>query len=412
MDDFFTRIWSALEPIGMSDGGGYRRFSFTPVDALAREWFTSTARELGLEVETDRNGNLWAWWEGPWGDRHSDRQLVLGSHLDSVPDGGAFDGPLGVASALAAIHQLKHDGFLPDRAIGVAVFAEEEGARFGVACLGSRLATGALTPERALALTDADGVTLDRAMSAAAIDPAGLGADPDRMSRIAAFIELHIEQGRAEIDQSSDRRGLVDAGSPLGLATNMWPHGRWRAEFRGTADHAGTTMLDDRDDAMLAFAEFVVRVRAAAAAHGALATVGRIDVEPNGTNAIASRVTCWLDVRAAEDSAVDRVLAELADAGFPALIADSRTPAVIFDPTLLDAASAALGALPRLGTGAGHDAAILSDHGVPSLMLFVRNRTGVSHSPLESASREDCVAGVRALATLIESACFGAVTAV
>ena len=141
----FPASGTSLLPIGRDDPGtgGYRRFSWTQADAACRAWFTATAAELALRTDRDRNGNLWAWWDvrDPAGPA-----VGTGSHLDSVPDGGAFDGPLGIVSAFAAIEQLRRAGFRPARPIAVAAFAEEEGARFGVACLGSRLLTGAHRP--------------------------------------------------------------------------------------------------------------------------------------------------------------------------------------------------------------------------------------------------------------------------
>ena len=146
----FERMWGDLAGVGRHPGtGGYRRFAWTREDADLREWFTGEAAARGLDVVDDRAGNLWAWWEDP--DKAladgAGAGVVLGSHLDSVPDGGAFDGPLGVVSALAAVDALRHRGFTPARPLGVALFGDEEGARFGVACAGSRLLTGALAAE-------------------------------------------------------------------------------------------------------------------------------------------------------------------------------------------------------------------------------------------------------------------------
>ena len=148
-----------------------------------------------------------------------------------MPDGGAFDGPLGVVWALAAVDQLRQDGFAPARPIGVVNFADEEGARFGVACAGSRLITGALGADRARGLSDVDGVTMAEAMRRAGRDPGTLGRDDETLARIGAFVELHVEQGR----------GLVDLGQPVGVGSDIWPHGRWRVDVPGEANHAGTT---------------------------------------------------------------------------------------------------------------------------------------------------------------------------
>src|SRR6266566_91273 len=228
-----------------------------------RDWFTATAAERGLAVQPDRDGNLWAWWVAGHTDWPTDdRAVVTGSHLDSVPDGGAFDGPLGVVSAFAAIDALRDRGFTPAHPVAVAAFTEEEGARFGVACLGSRLLTGAITPEAARALCDADGVSLERAMTAAGAEPGLLGPDDDLLDRIAAFVELHIEQGRQ----------LAGLDAVIGIADGIWPHGRWRFDFSGRADHAGTTALADRRDPVLSFAATVLAAREVAARHQALTT--------------------------------------------------------------------------------------------------------------------------------------------
>src|SRR5262249_51114936 len=154
-------------------------------------------------------------------------------HLDSVPGGGAFDGPLGVISAFAAIDALRADAFTPARPIGVVNFADEEGARFGVACAGSRLLTGALPVARARTLTDADGRTWADEAASAGVDPAHLGRDDEVLARIDTFVELHVEQGR----------GLVELDAPVALASAIWPHGRWQIDLPGEANHAGTTRL-------------------------------------------------------------------------------------------------------------------------------------------------------------------------
>src|ERR1700733_1711055 len=165
----FAELWEALLPLGRDAAtGGYRRYSFTKADMACREWFASAAAQRGMRASTDRNGNLWAWWDAPGATGPA---VLTGSHLDSVPDGGAFDGPLGVVSAFAAVDLLRERGRAPVRPLAVAAFCEEEGARFGVACLGSRLLTGVVTPEAARALRDGDGITLAQAMTAAGQDP-------------------------------------------------------------------------------------------------------------------------------------------------------------------------------------------------------------------------------------------------
>ena len=403
----FTALWDSLLPLGRDAGtGGYRRFSWTAADEECRRWFFDNAAERGLRAAADRNGNLWAWWDVPGTDPGAGRAgaVVTGSHLDSVPDGGAYDGPLGVVTAFAAVDLLREHGKIPVRPLAVAAFCEEEGGRFGVACLGSRLLTGAIEPDRARALTDGDGVTLAQAMAAAGQDPAALGPDPGLSASIAAYVELHVEQGRA----------LAGLGAAIGVAERIWPHGRWRLAFTGRADHAGTTRLADRRDPMLACATAVLAARGAATQEGGLATVGRVTAEPGAVNAISSSVTAWLDARAPDEvrlrALVDRVLAQArATAVAQGVTLDARqesvTPAVEFDAALRDRMAAALAAAgiqaPVLATGAGHDAGVLAAR-VPAGMLFVRNPTGVSHSPAEHAEPADCATGVTALATVLE----------
>lgn len=397
-------MWAELLPIGRSSAsGGYRRFAWTAADSECRAWFEEQARSRGLAHEVDRNGNQWAW----LGDPAAGDAVVTGSHLDSVPDGGAFDGPLGVVSSFAALDELRAGGVEFRRPLAVVNFGDEEGARFGLACVGSRLAAGQLTREQAHRLTDGDGVTLAQAMEAAGHDPDAIGPDPERLGRIGAFVELHIEQGRA----------LDLSGDPVGVASAIWPHGRWRFDFRGEANHAGTTRLVDRRDPMLPYAETVLAARREAALAGAVATFGKIAVEPNGVNAIPSLVRGWLDSRAADQESLDTVLSGIEKAAREHaeahgvdldVVRESFTPVVEFDHVLRDELARILGreqerglTVPVLGTGAGHDAGILSGT-VPTAMLFVRNPTGVSHSPAEDAAEEDCVAGVSALADVLE----------
>ena len=254
-----ARLWESLLPIGRDDpAGGYRRYAFTEAEMACRSWFRAAAAERELAVSADRNANLWAWWDPPGGDR-GPGAIVTGSHLDSVPDGGAFDGPLGVASGFAAIDLLRERGRVPARAVAVAAFCEEEGARFGLACLGSRLLTGAQDPAAARALRDGAGVTLAEAMSAAGYDPALIGPDEDLLGGIGAFVELHVEQGRALAEPP---------GAAIGIAAGIWPHGRWRFEFTGQADHAGTARLAGRRDPMLPFAATALAARECAGSAG------------------------------------------------------------------------------------------------------------------------------------------------
>ena len=398
----FEQMWCDLAPVGRSsETGGYFR---TPWGSAEREcvaWFHEQVTSRGLSVETDRVGNTIAWWQ-PEAVPAGARGLVTGSHLDSVLDGGAFDGPLGVVSGLAAVDVLRDRGFTPSRPIGVALFLEEEGSRFGLACLGSRLATGATTWEQAARLKDRDGVWF---LDALAVDaaPEPDGGWPDPVSRIDTFVELHVEQGR----------DLVDRDAAIGVARSIWPHGRYRFDFAGEANHAGTTRMEDRRDPMLTYAMTALAANKQARLSGQRATFGRVDVRPNGTNAVPSHVTAWLDARAESSEQLEALVGEVGrmaqeragrDGTSAELTAESVSAEVRFDEDLAHRIAVQQDGddWPVIPTMAGHDAGVLSAAGIPTAMLFVRNPTGISHNPVEHAETADCLAGVDALADTLE----------
>lgn len=396
----FEAMWREIAPVGRNVAtGGYLRQPWTSPETELRAWFVEQCEARGLRVERDGLGNLIGWWE-PEGTDPRDR-LLTGSHLDSVLEGGAYDGPLGVVSALAAVDRMREHAVVPRRPVGVGVFVEEEGSRFGLACLGSRLLTGATPWATARELRDRDGVFLADALEAQGL-PGKTGdpdSDVDLLAGVTTFVELHVEQGRA----------LVDLGHAVGVASGIWPHGRYRFELEGVADHAGTTRMEDRRDPMLTYATTVLAANEAARLAGERATFGRVEVNPNGTNAVPSRVTGWLDARASSvdslEALVERITAlarERAehDGTRLSVTAESVSGEVSFDPGLAAglASGHAGGDWPVLPTQAGHDAGILSAAGIPTAMLFVRNPTGVSHSPDEHAEVPDCLAGVDALA--------------
>lgn len=402
MTDDFERMWRDLEPVGRSAStGGYFRQPFTAAEFELREWFLVQAAARDLSVEADSVGNIVAWWDPLEARRPG---VLTGSHLDSVLDGGAYDGPLGVVSALAAVDLMRARGFVPSKPIGVSVFAEEEGSRFGLACLGSRLAAGALTWAAARELRDRDGVFLPDALAEAGLSPTDLEDKAWPLAdRIECFVELHVEQGR----------DLVDRGSAIGVASEIWPHGRYRYDFTGEANHAGTTRMEDRADPMLGYAMTALAANKQARLAGQRATFGRLEVAPNGTNAIPSRVTAWLDARCSTDAGLTELVDAIASQGRDragrdgtslAVTAESVSRSVTFDPALATmlAADHEGGDWPIIATAAGHDAGILSAAGIPTAMLFVRNPTGVSHSPEEAASIPDCLVGVSALADTLE----------
>ena len=396
----FATAWSDLVGVGRDRlRGGYSRHVFDDADMQLRHWFAEQAQRRGLEVENDRNGNVWAWWGVP-----GPGAVVTGSHLDSVPGGGAFDGPLGVVSGLLAVDELRVRGVDPARPLAIACFAEEEGGRFGMPCMGSRLLTGAIDADQVRRLHDDNGVSVADAARRVGLDPSTMGPDPARLASIGTFVELHVEQGT--LLKTADPAAVVGVGSEI-LA-----HGRWRITITGQGNHAGTTRLADRRDPMVPAAAAVLAARRVMNTYdGAVATVGRITPIPGGTNVIASAVQLWLDVRhesaAVTAAVVDSIVAAVREAATAErcisvmVQRESMAEQVSFDPGLGLQLSELLAA-PVIPTGAGHDAGVFSAH-VPSAMLFVRNPSGVSHAPEEHADAADCLVGIGALADVLEN---------
>jgi beta-ureidopropionase / N-carbamoyl-L-amino-acid hydrolase len=376
-----------LAAIGRTDGG-WNRVAWTPLEAEARAWFTGVAEELGLEVRRDGAGTLWAVTgdadRGPW--------VCAGSHLDTQPDGGAFDGALGIVSALAAAAAVLEAEPPRRHPLAVVAFVDEEGARFRVPCFASLAITGGLDVERVL---DA----MDGAESIYDVTIESLRAATAQLAHVHSFLEVHVEQGRS----------LAGRDLALGIATMLAPRQRWRVEFEGEANHAGTTPMEGRRDARVAAAPLVTAADAAARARpGAVATVGRVEIAPGSTNSIPGRVAMSLDVRALDVATVDALVAELRERfGQARFRLESRNEGATFDAELRTAAAeaAARRGIPTgdLPSYAGHDAGILAPH-VPSAMVFVRNPTGASHTPAESASPEDCLAGAQVLADVLAAA--------
>ena len=391
--DDFEAMWASLAPIGRSaSSGGYFRQPFTSAERELSSWFEEQALTRGLSLRRDGFGNVVAWWGSP-----GPSAVVTGSHLDSVLDGGAYDGPLGVVSALAAVDLLVSRGFSPSRPLGISVFVEEEGSRFGLACLGSRLASGAVSWDTARALKDRSGVSVEEALASASLPGPSSSA---LLDGVTTFVELHVEQGRDLVDRPA---------APIGVASGIWPHGRYRYEFRGSADHAGTTRMEDRADPMLTYAMTALAANKQARLAEERVTFGRLEVTPNSTNSVPSAVTAWLDARASSSDSlsalvetIERQASERASRDGTSLTVtpESVSRAVSFSPELAARIAGPRG-WPVIPTAAGHDAGILSAAGIETAMLFVRNPTGVSHSPLERASMEDCLAGVQALADVL-----------
>lgn len=406
-----TSLLRAIADIGRDPArGGHTRPVYSRAEAELREWFLAEAQRRGLETETDRNGLMWAW-DGPV----TDGALVTGSHLDSVPGGGAYDGPLGVAAALAAVDELRRRSSRPGqggrRSLAIVVFPEEEGSRFGVACLGSRLLTGGIDADRARGLKDAAGDSFAEISRRHGVNPEHIGADHQALRRIGQFVELHVEQGLALADLERAEISGYGSSAPFAVAGSVLSHGRWKMTVQGQGNHAGTTLMADRADPMVAAARIIIAAQQVALAQpGARVTVGRVQPVPGGTNVIASRVELWLDVRHPHDEVTAAVVtkihgqAQIAAAGEGCTIQlsqESLSPTTSFDARLSSRLQQLVPGAPLLESGAGHDAGILAGH-VPSGMIFVRNPSGVSHAPQETVEDTDADAAALALADVFE----------
>lgn len=379
----------AAAGIGADERGGISRFAWTPELARANDWLAGRLAALGLQAEVDPAGNVLGRWQAGEG-----KPVLVGSHLDTVPCGGRYDGALGVLAALDAIRRLRADGVEPRRPVWLVSFNDEEGGRFQTGMLGSRAFCGDCD------LEDWGGRGVPEAMAEAGFDfsrlPGARGVDG-----VGAFLELHIEQGPV----------LERAGVDLGIVTAITGILGFRARFLGEANHAGTTPMELRRDALAGAARAILALREEARARPDMtANVGIVEAEPGGFNVVPGAAEFTIDVRSSTAEGFAR-LEPFVRATFEGIAAGEglglelaethRKAPVALDPGLqevLEEAARAEGATTlRLPSGAGHDAMVLARH-VPAAMLFVPSRGGISHSPEEYTAPEHCELGARVLA--------------
>ena len=365
-----------------ADGGGVSRFAWTPELAQANNWLMRRLEELGLETELDPAGNVFGRWNGGEGEA-----VLVGSHLDTVPRGGRYDGALGVLSALATVRALQAEEVEPARPIWVVSFNDEEGSRFQTGMLGSRAFCGELD------LDDWRRRGVGDAMARA-------------VEGVGAYLELHIEQGPV----------LEQSGEDLGIVTAITGLLGFRVKLLGAANHAGTTPMDGRRDALAGASRIVLELRQEALAREDMtANVGIVSVEPGGFNVIPGLAEFTIDVRSPTAEGFERAEAFVretvkrvaAEEGLGLEIsATHRKPPVALDQGLQDelvaAADAEGASYRRMPSGAGHDAMVLAHH-VPAAMLFVPSRGGISHSPDEYTPPEQCELGARVLARAVRA---------
>ncbi len=370
---------------------GGRRVAWGPVWREERERFLDwiAAEVPAAEVSRDAAGNLWARVAGD-----SAETVVIGSHIDCVPDGGWLDGCLGLFAAAEVLRTLEH----PRRSVALVDWADEEGSRFGHSLLGSSAAAGLLDVEAAGALIDADGVTLASALADNGVEVTRMPEAAAELADAVAFVELHIEQGPV----------LDDAGLPAAAVDGCLGVRRTEALFTGRAGHAGATPMDRRQDPLQAAARWARAARDAAVRAGGLATIGALRTEPGTPTAIADRTRATLDLRHRDLETLVGMDTTAREAALAAAEAEGCTvtvePLWSIDPVRFDAqlvARAEALTSPALTSGPLHDAAAVARAGIPTVMLFARTRGGVSHSREEDADEADLIAAVEAYGALV-----------
>ena len=404
------RLWGLLEEvneIGKLDSGGAERLAWTQEEIAARRWLLQRCESEGLEVSYDEAGNVWV-----FADKRP--AVMMGSHLDTVPSGGRFDGALGVTSALEGLlsaRDAREPGW--DR-LGVLCFTDEEGVRFGLGMTGSRALAGDLGVDELESATTTEGIRLGDVMREAGFDPVRVTAVAGRRRDLRAYLEVHVEQGRR----------LERAGLPASIVTGIVGLSHWRLQVLGEANHAGTTLPADRRDALIPIAAAALEAQQVMRGVGSagpqksgsgeqlVATVGEADVVGGATNIVPGEARATLDVRSLDEDLIDGANQQILEAASRAaddngcelrVHETKRLRAAPMAPEVLDAMRGAARELefevPEMASMAGHDAMTLTGAGVPCGMVFVRSEGGISHSPKENSTVEDCALGASLLVT-------------
>jgi hydantoinase/carbamoylase family amidase len=393
-----ARVIADLRELDRRTGGpqGARRICWSEEWRQARSFLDELLQEIGLASEVDEAGNLWAYLEGD-----AEPALALGSHLDSVPNGGWLDGALGTMAALGVLRAWAKSGERPARTLVLVDWADEEG-RFGRSLLGSSAAAGSLDPSEVAGLRDAGGAAIQEALAENGVELDRMPQAGSRLDRLGALLELHIEQGPV----------LESEGIPLSAVAGTVGIERWRFRFEGQASHAGTTPMDQRRDAGRAAAGLMMVVGAVGDVRPGVATTGSVRFEPGTPTVIPGLAEMVVDLRAEDAPTLAGMLEELKTAASNVarendceVTADLvwRIDPIDFDPGLIaearEACQEVAGRDRVLVSGALHDAAEIARR-LPAAMMFVRSIGGVSHSPQEDSSEADLELGIRAYAEL------------
>lgn len=373
---------------------GAQRVAFTDTWAKARAWFREKLADLPVEVETDEAANVWVTLRG-----QSDRAMLIGGHIDSVPNGGWLDGCLNVMAGLEVLRRIAAEG-TPPVTVRLVDWADEEGARFGRSLFGSSAASGTMNPDDLRELTDKDGVRLEDAVARFGVDMNRILDAGKQLKNAAAYLELHIEQGPV----------LESMDLPLGVVLGTFGVERHLIRFTGQSAHAGSTPMNQRRDALGAAAKLALEIREIAKRNGGVCTVGRVVTKPGIVTAVVGQCDMTLDQRHLDAGALARMLQEAKDASERFAEEEKvgcewsklwEIHPIPFHPTLIELADEAVievaGTGHRLPSGPLHDAAEVARAGVPTIMLFVQSLRGLSHAKEEDTKEEHLAMSVEAL---------------
>jgi len=379
------------------DENGAQRVAWTPTWAKAKEWLSGKLAGTGADEATDEAGNQWFTLRGA-----SERVLLLGGHIDSVPNGGWLDGALNVVAAVEVVRRIAEDGE-PPITVRLVNWADEEGARFGRSLFGSSAAAGSMADQDDLRQRkDADGVALPEALREHGVDLDRVLDARAQLENAAAYLELHIEQGPV----------LESMGLPLGVVLGTFGVERHQVTFRGQAAHAGSTPMDKRRDALAGAARLELEIREIAkrTGGGAVCTMGGVVTKPGIVTSVVETAECLLDQRHLDGGTLARMLGEAKEASERFARAEDvdvewqriwNIEPILFEDELIELADESIrevaGTSHRLPSGPLHDAAEVSRAGVPTVMLFVQSLRGLSHTKLEDTKPEHLELSVQAL---------------
>ena len=385
------------------DQNGAQRVAFTETWSRARAWLGEKLQSLPLEIHSDPAGNVWATLSGK-----SERSLLIGGHIDSVPNGGWLDGCLNLLAGVEILRRINDQyGGKPPVTVRLVDWADEEGARFGKSLFGSSACSGNLDLEEARGLVDGNGVRLPDALKSAGIDLDRAKGSSVELKSAAAYIELHIEQGPV----------LLDMDLPLGAVLGTFGVERHAITFQGQAAHSGSTPMNVRKDAFLAAAKMGPEIYRITATHGGVCTIGSCTTKPGIVTSVVEECRITLDQRHLDAVALSRMLEDakqaslkFAQEGNVRVAWDRiwRIEPVLFDPRLIDLCSEGIdetcGKTHRLPSGPLHDAAEVARAGVPTVMMFVQSLHGISHNKIEDTKEEHLELCVTAFDRLAEKA--------